>query len=57
MSQQDPLASLQAELRKFVAERDWDQFHSPKNVSMEIPLSYLMRDMIKYPNDQINAFP
>ena len=29
----------------------------PKNVSMEIPLSYLMRDMIKYPNDQINAFP
>ena len=36
MSQQDPLASLQAELRKFVAERDWDQFHSPKNLAMAL---------------------
>jgi len=28
-----PLASLQQELREFVAERDWDQFHSPKNLA------------------------
>jgi NTP pyrophosphatase (non-canonical NTP hydrolase) len=23
-------------LRKFVAERDWDQFHSPKNLAMAL---------------------
>jgi len=32
----DPLAILQQELRKFVAERDWDQFHSPKNLAMAL---------------------
>ena len=25
--------ALQAELARFAAERDWDQFHSPKNLS------------------------
>lgn len=29
----------------------------PKNVPMEIPMGHLMKDMIKYPNDQVNAFP
>jgi len=28
------LASLIAELRQFVAERDWRQFHDPKNLAM-----------------------
>jgi dCTP diphosphatase len=28
------LADLKQELRAFVAERDWDQFHSPKNLAM-----------------------
>jgi NTP pyrophosphatase (non-canonical NTP hydrolase) len=27
------IKSLQAELRGFAAERDWDQFHSPKNLA------------------------
>jgi NTP pyrophosphatase (non-canonical NTP hydrolase) len=27
------LASLRDDLRSFAAERDWDQFHSPKNLS------------------------
>jgi dCTP diphosphatase len=27
------LASLRAVIREFVAERDWDQFHTPKNLS------------------------
>lgn len=27
------LESLRNELRKFAAERDWDQFHSPKNLA------------------------
>jgi NTP pyrophosphatase (non-canonical NTP hydrolase) len=27
---------LRDRLRKFVAERDWDQFHSPKNLAMAL---------------------
>ncbi len=27
------LAALRADIRTFVAERDWDQFHSPKNLA------------------------
>ena len=30
------LEGLRDELRKFAAERDWDQFHSPKNLSMAL---------------------
>jgi dCTP diphosphatase len=30
------LAGLRDRLRAFVAERDWDQFHSPKNLSMAL---------------------
>jgi dCTP diphosphatase len=29
----DDLDDLQAKLRAFAAERDWDQFHSPKNLA------------------------
>ncbi len=30
------LAEFQREFRKFVAERDWEQFHSPKNLAMAL---------------------
>lgn len=30
------LNHLQAYLRKFAKDRDWDQFHSPKNLSMAL---------------------
>ena len=30
------LDELLDQLRKFAAERDWDQFHSPKNLSMAL---------------------
>jgi len=30
------LDSLRDALRKFAAERDWDQFHSPKNLAMAL---------------------
>lgn len=30
----DSLAALRDRLRAFVAERDWDQFHNPKNLAM-----------------------
>jgi NTP pyrophosphatase (non-canonical NTP hydrolase) len=32
----DPLAALRARLRAFVDERDWAQFHSPKNLAMAL---------------------
>lgn len=32
----DALKSLQAELATFAAERDWDQFHTPKNLAMAL---------------------
>src|SRR5690554_340520 len=32
----DSLSELQAALRSFAKERDWDQFHSPKNLVMAL---------------------
>jgi len=32
----DALESLRDALRAFAAERDWDQFHSPKNLAMAL---------------------
>lgn len=33
---EDALNQLKQRLRQFAAERDWDQFHSPKNLSMAL---------------------
>jgi NTP pyrophosphatase (non-canonical NTP hydrolase) len=33
-SSKDSLEALRERLRNFVKERDWDQFHSPKNLAM-----------------------
>jgi NTP pyrophosphatase (non-canonical NTP hydrolase) len=30
------ISSLQGQLRRFAAERDWEQFHSPKNLVMAL---------------------
>ena len=32
----DPLHQLAEHLRRFAAERDWEQFHSPKNLAMAL---------------------
>jgi len=32
----DSLAELTDRLRRFAAERDWEQFHSPKNLAMGV---------------------
>lgn len=32
----DSLEQLRIRLAKFAADRDWDQFHSPKNLSMAL---------------------
>jgi NTP pyrophosphatase (non-canonical NTP hydrolase) len=36
MSEPDALVDLRDRLRRFAAERDWDQFHSPKNLVMAL---------------------
>ena len=33
---QDSLDNLKARLQDFAKDRDWDQFHSPKNLSMAL---------------------
>lgn len=39
MSDRDTtLADLREVVRKFVSERDWQQFHSPKNLSMALAI-------------------
>jgi dCTP diphosphatase len=32
----DPFAPIVARLRAFVAEREWEQFHDPKNLTMAL---------------------
>lgn len=32
----DPMNDLRDKLREFVSERDWQQFHTPKNLSMAL---------------------
>jgi dCTP diphosphatase len=32
------IAELRVLVRQFVAERDWEQFHSPKNLSMSLAI-------------------
>jgi dCTP diphosphatase len=32
----DPIGELQRTLREFAAERDWEQFHTPKNLAMAL---------------------
>jgi NTP pyrophosphatase (non-canonical NTP hydrolase) len=36
MTQSNRLKALAAELRQFAVERDWEQFHSPKNLVMAL---------------------
>ena len=35
-SRKDSLAALSEQLAAFAAERDWDQFHNPKNLAMAL---------------------
>jgi dCTP diphosphatase len=34
----DSLDDLRERLRRFAAERDWDQFHTPKNLAMSVAI-------------------
>jgi dCTP diphosphatase len=37
-SREDSLFVLRDELRRFAAARDWDQFHSPKNLAIALSI-------------------
>ena len=43
------LANLKDAMRRFVAERDWEQFHSPKNLVMglSVEAAELMPELIR----------
>lgn len=36
LSSPDPLDALRLQLAEFARERDWDQFHAPKNLAMAL---------------------
>ncbi len=36
--QETPVAALKARVADFVAARDWQRFHQPKNLSMSIAI-------------------
>ena len=36
MTHEDEIAALAAEVRAFAVSRDWEQFHTPKNLAMAI---------------------
>ena len=37
MNKTNQLSNLKEEIREFATERDWDQFHSLKNLSIAMP--------------------
>jgi dCTP diphosphatase len=47
------VATLKDAMRRFVAERDWEQFHSPKNLSMgaAVEAAELMEHFLWVDND------
>ncbi len=38
MKDEDSLKDLQVKIRKFCDDRDWDQFHNPKDLSISLSL-------------------
>ncbi|HEX7597221.1 MAG TPA: nucleotide pyrophosphohydrolase [Polyangia bacterium] len=53
----DELQSLQERLRQFVSERDWQQFHDPKNLAMLLgsEAGELLAEYRWVPNDQADV--
>jgi dCTP diphosphatase len=54
----DRLDNLMAELRAYVEERDWSQFHDPKNLAMLIAseAGELLAEYRWIPNDHADAY-
>ena len=55
----DVFLNLRDELRKFSAERDWDQFHSPKNIAtaLSVEASELLENFQWLTEEQSRALP
>ena len=53
------LEKIKTRLREFAAERDWDQFHSPKNLSMAliVEAAELVEHFQWLTEDQSHALP
>ena len=41
----DSLDELRAKVNAFVRERDWDQFHSPKNLAMAMIVEAVRKEV------------
>ena len=54
----DRLDAVIAELREFVTERDWEQFHDPKNLAMLLAseAGELLAEYRWVPNDEADAW-
>ena len=56
MSNQSDLLILRDKLRAFARERDWDQFHSPKNLSMALMVEVAeLMEHFQWLNEQQSA--
>ena len=55
----DPLRELRDELRAFAAERDWDQFHSPRNLAtaLAVEAAELLEPFQWLTDEQSRALP
>ena len=51
------VAALREAMRRFVAERDWEQFHSPKNLAMglSVEAAELMEHFLWVSNEESHA--
>ena len=54
----DPLAPIVEKLRAFVAERQWEQFHDPKNLAMAVAseAGELLAEYRWVPSSEADAF-
>ena len=55
----DLLQDLRNALRQFAAERDWDQFHSPKNlaIALNVEAAELLEHFQWLPDTETTAIP
>lgn len=53
MTHEDSIASLQARIKAFSEDRDWDQFHTPKNLIMAATAEMgELAEVLQWKNDQ-----
>lgn len=55
----DPMRDIAEKLRRFAVERDWDQFHSPKNLAMAmtVEVAELLEHFQWLTEEQSNNLP